>query len=134
MATSPPDPPTPPPLELNVTDALSYLDAIKSQFHNQPEVYNHFLDIMKDFKLRLIDTLGVLQRVSQLFHEHRVLIERFNIFLPLGYRITFSKNPEEPHTITVGDTDRHYRQTLVDEKGTKSEPKAEPDEYTVILR
>lgn len=35
---------------LNVTDALSYLDAVKNQFQDQPDVYNNFLDIMKDFK------------------------------------------------------------------------------------
>lgn len=35
---------------LNVTDALSYLDAVKVQFSEKPEVYNRFLDIMKDFK------------------------------------------------------------------------------------
>lgn len=35
---------------LNVTDALSYLDAVKMQFQDKPDVYNHFLDIMKDFK------------------------------------------------------------------------------------
>jgi histone deacetylase complex regulatory component SIN3 len=35
---------------LNVTDALTYLDAVKSQFQDQPDVYNHFLDIMKEFK------------------------------------------------------------------------------------
>jgi paired amphipathic helix protein Sin3a len=35
---------------LNVTDALSYLDAVKVQFQDRPDVYNHFLDIMKDFK------------------------------------------------------------------------------------
>jgi hypothetical protein len=38
---------------LNVTDALSYLDAVKIQFQEQPDVYNHFLDIMKDFKSQL---------------------------------------------------------------------------------
>lgn len=31
-------------------DALDYLDQVKIQFLNQPSVYNHFLDIMKDFK------------------------------------------------------------------------------------
>ena len=31
-------------------DALTYLDQVKVQFHDQPEVYNRFLDIMKDFK------------------------------------------------------------------------------------
>jgi hypothetical protein len=35
---------------LNVTDAMSYLDQVKMQFGDQPEVYNRFLDIMKDFK------------------------------------------------------------------------------------
>ena len=36
--------------QLDVSDALSYLDAVRQQFHDRPEVYNHFLDIMKDFK------------------------------------------------------------------------------------
>jgi histone deacetylase complex regulatory component SIN3 len=35
---------------LNVTDALSYLDAVKVQFQDEPDVYNRFLDIMKEFK------------------------------------------------------------------------------------
>lgn len=35
---------------LNVQDALSYLDLVKIKFRGQPEVYNRFLDIMKDFK------------------------------------------------------------------------------------
>ena len=39
--------------QLNVTDALSYLDAVKHQFQDQPDVYNRFLDIMKDFKSQL---------------------------------------------------------------------------------
>lgn len=35
---------------LEVEDALSYLDQVKLQFGNQPQVYNDFLDIMKEFK------------------------------------------------------------------------------------
>jgi paired amphipathic helix protein Sin3a len=35
---------------LNVKDALTYLDQVKIQFSEQPDVYNRFLDIMKDFK------------------------------------------------------------------------------------
>lgn len=52
---SPIDPQTYAPLDrpLNVTDALSYLDAVKVQFQDQPDVYNRFLDIMKDFKNEL---------------------------------------------------------------------------------
>lgn len=35
---------------LNVADALTYLDDVKNQFQDHPDVYNRFLDIMKDFK------------------------------------------------------------------------------------
>ncbi|KAF9531885.1 hypothetical protein CPB83DRAFT_760648 [Crepidotus variabilis] len=72
---------------LNVTDALTYLDAVKNQFQDNPDVYNQFLDIMKDFKSQEIDTPGVIQRVSRLFHGNPALIEGFNTFLPVGYRI-----------------------------------------------
>lgn len=72
---------------LNVQDALSYLDQVKLQFQDQPDVYNRFLDIMKDFKSQAIDTPGVIQRVSQLFRFHPGLIIGFNTFLPPGYKI-----------------------------------------------
>ncbi|KAF8899118.1 hypothetical protein BD779DRAFT_61530 [Infundibulicybe gibba] len=86
---------------LNVTDALSYLDAVKVQFQDKPEVYNRFLDIMKDFKSQVIDTPGVIQRVSRLFHGNPDLIQGFNTFLPFGYRIDISADPLDPNTITV---------------------------------
>jgi histone deacetylase complex regulatory component SIN3 len=38
---------------LNVKDALSYLDKVKAKFSSQTEVYNQFLDIMKDFKSQM---------------------------------------------------------------------------------
>ncbi|KAG1890523.1 uncharacterized protein F5891DRAFT_964831 [Suillus fuscotomentosus] len=86
---------------LNVTDALGYLDAVKVQFHDQPDVYNHFLDIMKDFKSGLIDTPGVIKRVSHLFNGHPDLIQGFNTFLPVGYRIECSSDPQQSSFITV---------------------------------
>ncbi|KAJ7598544.1 hypothetical protein C8J56DRAFT_1020330 [Mycena floridula] len=86
---------------LNATDALSYLEAIKFQFQDKPDVYNDFLDIMKEFKSQMIDTLEVTQRVSQLFSqlfiEHSLLIQGFNTFLPAGYRIEWTTN----HTVVM---------------------------------
>ncbi|KAJ7274574.1 hypothetical protein B0H12DRAFT_1089258, partial [Mycena haematopus] len=86
---------------LNVTDALSYLDAVKNKFQDQPNVYNHFLDIMKEFKSQIIDTPGVIKRVSHLFNGHAVLIQGFNTFLPVGYRIECSKDAHDSNYITV---------------------------------
>uniref|UniRef100_H2YZP7 Paired amphipathic helix protein Sin3a n=1 Tax=Ciona savignyi TaxID=51511 RepID=H2YZP7_CIOSA len=70
-----------------VEDALSYLDQVKFQFGNQPQVYTDFLDIMKEFKSQSIDTPGVIARVSHLFNGHPDLIVGFNTFLPPGYKI-----------------------------------------------
>ncbi|KAB8283945.1 Sin3 protein [Yarrowia lipolytica] len=86
---------------LNVTDALTYLDQVKIQFSDNPDVYNRFLDIMKDFKSHTLDTPGVISRVSNLFRGFPHLIEGFNTFLPPGYRIECSGDPSDPHPIKV---------------------------------
>ncbi|KAJ1419802.1 hypothetical protein B484DRAFT_400072 [Ochromonadaceae sp. CCMP2298] len=38
------------PRELKVEDALLYLDQVKMEFSDKPQIYNEFLDIMKNFK------------------------------------------------------------------------------------
>ncbi|KAI9780031.1 MAG: Transcriptional regulatory protein sin3 [Peltula sp. TS41687] len=83
-----------------LNDALSYLDQVKVQFVDQPDVYNRFLDIMKDFKSQAIDTPGVIERVSNLFAGHPNLIQGFNTFLPPGYRIECGSG-DDPNAIRV---------------------------------
>ena len=73
--------------ELRVEDALMYLDQVKMEFGDRPHIYNEFLDIMKNFKSQQIDTPGVIERVSNLFHGNKKLVLGFNTFLPEGYKI-----------------------------------------------
>jgi paired amphipathic helix protein Sin3a len=79
---------------------LSYLDQVKVQFADHPDVYNKFLDIMKDFKSGAIDTPGVIERVSTLFAGNPNLIQGFNTFLPPGYKIECGTNGD-PNAIRV---------------------------------
>ncbi|KAK5129203.1 hypothetical protein LTR08_003753 [Meristemomyces frigidus] len=83
-----------------LNDALSYLDQVKVQFADHPDVYNRFLDIMKDFKSGAIDTPGVIGRVSTLFAGNPELIQGFNTFLPPGYRIECGAD-DDPNAIRV---------------------------------
>ena len=83
-----------------LNDALSYLDQVKVRFVEHPDVYNRFLDIMKDFKSQAIDTPGVIERVSTLFNGHPELIQGFNTFLPPGYRIECGTH-DDPNSIRV---------------------------------
>ncbi|EDO41458.1 predicted protein, partial [Nematostella vectensis] len=93
---------------LKVEDALSYLDQVKLQFGNQPQVYNHFLDIMKEFKSQSIDTPGVISRVSSLFKGHPELIVGFNTFLPPGYKIEV--HAHDPGSVSVTAPTGHHTQ------------------------
>ncbi|CAG5056294.1 unnamed protein product [Parnassius apollo] len=95
VSVPPPGPGGPPAAQfqrLKVEDALSYLDQVKYKFNTQPQVYNDFLDIMKEFKSQTIDTPGVIKRVSNLFKGHPELIVGFNTFLPPGYKIEVQSN------------------------------------------
>lgn len=104
---------------LNVTDVLSYMNAVKVTYQDKPEVYDRFFEIMRDFKSQMcvvvsfdsgvliylilsIDTPGLIQRVLRLFHGNTSLIEGLNLFLPVGYHIDVSAtDPKVQSLITI---------------------------------
>merc|ERR1719410_20932 len=98
---------------LKVEDALSYLDQVKFKFGSQPQVYNDFLDIMKEFKSQSIDTPGVISRVSMLFKGHPELIVGFNTFLPPGYKIEVQTNDNNQGQNVPGHHLQSLFQTIV---------------------
>ena len=95
---------------LNVTDALSYLDAVKVQFYDKPDVYNHFLDIMKDFKSQMcvhspligffICSAFILVSLPSLDHTGKVLWGRLIAarYLPLVALYCASARQQGRHT------------------------------------
>ena len=68
-----------------VEDALLYLDQVKAEFRDEPEIYNEFLEIVKSFRSQQIDMPALIRRVSTLFVGHGKLIDGFSTFLPKGY-------------------------------------------------
>ncbi|XP_071692748.1 paired amphipathic helix protein Sin3-like 2 [Rutidosis leptorrhynchoides] len=79
---------------LTTTDALTYLNEVKDMFLDRQEKYVMFLDLMNDFKAQRIDTVGVIERVKELFKGYNNLIFGFNTFLPEGYEITHIEDGE----------------------------------------
>ncbi|KAF5356556.1 hypothetical protein D9758_008237 [Tetrapyrgos nigripes] len=90
--------------QTTVSNALSYLDAVKSALHDKPEEYDRFLGIMSDFQNQQVDVLGSMKRIADLFHSHPNLITGYNVFLPPGYRIELSSESRSPRMITPGST------------------------------
>ncbi|RYR65000.1 hypothetical protein Ahy_A03g011002 [Arachis hypogaea] len=77
-------------------DAVNYLKAVKEAFHDKPEKYADFLEVMKDFRARRTDTDGVIARVKEIFKGHRNLIVGFNNFLPKEHEIALPWEDEQP--------------------------------------
>lgn len=48
-----------------------------------------------------VDTTGVIQRVARLFHAHPSLIQGFNTFLPVGYRVEVGSDVQSSGVITI---------------------------------
>lgn len=72
---------------LTVTDAMAYLDAVKLEFRDQPDIYDEFLAIMGRFKTKEMLPPDVIVEVARLFRGRDSLVMRFNRFLPDGYKI-----------------------------------------------
>ena len=77
-----------------VEDALAYVEKVKATYAHSPKVFIDFLDIMKAFKTKTIDTPGVVRAVKALFAGRLELILQFNIFLPTGYKIELASDQE----------------------------------------
>ncbi|XP_030954095.1 paired amphipathic helix protein Sin3-like 2 [Quercus lobata] len=79
-----------------MTDAITYVKAVKDTFQDQKEKYEMFLEVLKDFKAQRTDNVGVIDRVKELFKGHNYLIFGFNAFLPKGYEITLDDDKAAP--------------------------------------
>ena len=72
-----------------IEDAFVYLDLLEAASVDQPDMYNKFLDIMAEFKRQAIDTPETIFRILRLLRDYPNLIQRFNVFLPLGHRVDY---------------------------------------------
>ena len=81
--------------ERRLEEAMIYMDVVKMEYHDRPDIYREFLDIMKIFKSHAIDTPGVIMRIASLFHGNHRLVLGFNTFLPEGYSIELPQDGSE---------------------------------------
>mmetsp|Transcript_7657 Transcript_7657/g.10569 ORF Transcript_7657/g.10569 Transcript_7657/m.10569 type:complete len:657 (-) Transcript_7657:47-2017(-) len=84
--------------------AVDFLQKVRMHYLKSPNVYNTFLEIMKDFKSAAIDTPEVITRVRDLFRGNKMLLQEFNSFLPPGFKIEVADSPESANQPFV-DTD-----------------------------
>ncbi|KII69625.1 Paired amphipathic helix protein Sin3a [Thelohanellus kitauei] len=90
--------------ELKVEDALGYLEEVKKKYSDNPQIYADFLQIMKKFKMKEINTECVVNMIQKLFHGNPELISAFDVFLPPEYQSDSSLLPPPlPETPAVSN-------------------------------
>lgn len=77
-----------------IDGAITFLDLVRNEFSDEPHMYNTFLNIMNDFKMRVINTTTVIALVSNLFHDHPLLMQGFSVFLPREYSLDLRDNQD----------------------------------------
>ncbi|ELQ75222.1 Histone deacetylase complex, SIN3 component, partial [Trachipleistophora hominis] len=73
--------------DLNLNDAISFLETVKTVFADDPSIYDSFLEVMRDYKHGKIDAGGVVRAATTLFKGKPDILEGFNDFLPPEYKI-----------------------------------------------
>ena len=73
--------------ESSLVDAFAYIDRVKEEFADRPAIHDEFVKLMIAFKDEDVDTHTVIRRAVTLFRGHDELIDKFNTYLPEGYRI-----------------------------------------------
>ncbi|XP_056846372.1 paired amphipathic helix protein Sin3-like 4 isoform X2 [Raphanus sativus] len=93
------------------SNALDYLKIVKKTYQDKVEVYESFLEVMKDFKALRMDTCGVILRVKELFKEEKELLLGFNIFLPKGFEITIEGDQTLPDNVDFDEAISYMKKT-----------------------
>ncbi|KAL5100406.1 hypothetical protein RYX36_004733 [Vicia faba] len=68
--------------EVNIEYARKYLEKVKTQFQDDPNVYQSFLAILNMYRKKEKSSEEVLQMVISLFKDQSDLVEGFIQFLP----------------------------------------------------
>jgi paired amphipathic helix protein Sin3a len=75
--------------------AVRFVNFIKKKYETKPLVFNEFLELLKSYKEKSIDTPGVIEKVRNLFKGCNNLILGFNNFLPEGDENMIKLTPQE---------------------------------------
>lgn len=66
----------------DLTDAMIFLNRIKEEYSDNLQVYDNFLETMRDFRFEKIDAEEVCKAVRILFKDKQYLIKLFDEYLP----------------------------------------------------
>lgn len=106
------------PEDTDLNDAMIFLNRIREEYRDQSEIYDNFLETMRDFKFEKIDADEVCRAIRVLFKDKIYLVKLFDEYLPhhlryaenanledrgkMGqFRVSYPKVPVQPPTMNI---------------------------------
>lgn len=82
-------------------DAVLYIKLVQSRTTHDPELFNQFLDVLRQFREEGMSNMRqIAERVVTILQGYPDLVIGFNTFLPEGYGIALNMaNPSQPYVI-----------------------------------
>lgn len=88
--------------QVELDDALNYLDKIKKRFQKHPAIYNQFLEILGNYQREKTSTEDVYAQVTRLFGSTAPdLVQGFEQFLPEHAKAAVLARAQQIHKVTV---------------------------------
>ncbi|KAG7592793.1 Paired amphipathic helix superfamily [Arabidopsis thaliana x Arabidopsis arenosa] len=93
--------------ELSKLNAPAYIASVKEAFHNEPEKYKEWINMLKDFRALRVDEASLIVKVEGLMKNHRNLLLGFSVYLSAGTKLTIP--PEAEQHIAPSDNNKRKR-------------------------
>ncbi|KAL1213691.1 Paired amphipathic helix protein Sin3-like 4 [Cardamine amara subsp. amara] len=87
--------------KLTTDDAFAFLMLVKVKYQDKREIYDRFLEILKDFKAQRANTCDVISKVKELFKGQQELLLGFNTFLPEDSHIHPEEDDQTPPKMSM---------------------------------
>ncbi|THZ49556.1 hypothetical protein D6C90_03380 [Aureobasidium pullulans] len=94
-------------IESNFDPAMRYLDKIRTRYITRPNVYNQFLEIMKDFYLGKSDVVSTVAQVNLLFEDDEESKQGFE-----GFKNALGPMSREPAALDPMEQDMRRQLAL----------------------
>lgn len=91
------------------TDAMIFLNRIKEEFADNLQIYDSFLETLRDFKFEKIDADEVCKAVRILFKDKPFLIRLFDEYLPHHLRFMEARGYEIPQQMVERQKFNQFR-------------------------
>lgn len=77
---------------ISIDEVLNFIEELRKNVNSNPAIYDSFLENMRDYKLRKIDSYELIESINSLLLNYPELLIKFKRFCPREYDARYNQN------------------------------------------